>query len=133
MDVKMHLFRHTVAGGMREVDPRTALLKAITADYCGDGVGTWTTPGHALAFGIADGAISVPSPHVAGTVEAIWGPGGAVCIDTPRLRSLSEINGPPSPPGCGRPHPFDPCSRVAPGPLTPTSWTSVGHAVTVNP
>lgn len=127
---KMHLFRHTYAGGMRDVDPRTTLLKAITADYCGDGVGTWTTPGHALAFAIAGGGISLPSPYAAGTtVEAIWGSGGAACIDRPRWRSIGEITGPS--PGCG--HGFDACSTGAPAPPTPSSWPGRGHVVTANP
>lgn len=127
---KMHLFRHTVAGGMRDIDPRTTLLKAITADYCGDGVGTFTFPGHRLAFAVG-GATSIPDPYAAGTtVEAIWGPGGAVCIDTPRWRSIDEIRGPS--PGCG--HAFDACSPPgSSAPPTPTSWPGRGHAVTANP
>ena len=69
---KMHLFRHTWAGGVRDVSLRTTLLKAITADYCGDGLGTYTRPGNPLAFAINGGGTSFPDPYGSGmTVEAI--------------------------------------------------------------
>lgn len=129
---KMHLFRHTVAGGMRDVGLRTTLLKAITADYCGDGVGTFTRPGNPLAFAINGGATSIPDPYAPGTtVEAIWAPWGPVCIDRPRLRSLTELTTNPPPDGCG--HPFVPCSTGAPATPTATSWTSRGYVLTANP
>jgi hypothetical protein len=127
---KMHLFRHTHAGGMREVDPRTTLLKAITADYCGDGLGTYTRPGNPLAFAIAGGGTSLPDPYGSGTtVEAIWAPGppgGAVCVDRPRLVTLGAL--PCSPKVCDPGAPSSP-----PPPPPPAVWTARGYILTANP
>lgn len=124
---KMHLFRHTYAGGMREVDPRTTLLKAITADYCGDGLGTYTRPGNPLAFAINAGGTSIPDPYASGTtVEAIWAPGGAVCIDRPRLVTLGAL--PCSPKVCDPGAPSSP-----PPPPPPAVWAARGYVLTANP
>ena len=124
---KMHLFRHTYAGGMSAVDPRTTLLKAITADYCGDGLGTYTRPGNPLAFAIASGGTSLPDPYASGTtVEALWGSSGAVCIDRPRLVMPGAI--PCSPKFC------DPGGASSPPPPPPPAvWTTRGYVLTANP
>jgi len=103
---KMHLLRHTAAGSYAgdpgsNVDPRTttldqrtAMLKAITADYCGDG-NTWTGDGTPLYWTDARGWFpSAPDRSDLFTrvrsgslpVEAIWGASGALCLNGPRRR-----------------------------------------------
>jgi hypothetical protein len=104
---KLHMFRHTSASkGVATMPQREALLKAITADYCGDG-SAFTHDGHPIRFGFnsasppyaspydilpASGyALSCPTPPGPGkcspaiTVDAAWTDTGALCIDTPRL------------------------------------------------
>lgn len=102
---KMHLLRHTQASGTSTrrttPDQRTAMLKAITADYCGDGgLGTkgvdarvWTADGTPLFwtdekawFPDATTRIDDLGKVFSGTweIEAIWGPQGAICLNEPR-------------------------------------------------
>jgi hypothetical protein len=117
---KLHVLRHTSAsqGAPGDhlpppVDKRQALLRMLTADYCGAGH-PFTHDGVPLHFGIDLGAgydgllnpgplpppppgpnagISIPAwTHFAldptsglGTVDALWTGDGATCIGTPRL------------------------------------------------
>jgi len=88
---KMHMLRHTKAGKTTgkstTIDQRTAMLKAISADYCGDGR-AWTGDGTPLDW--TDAQKFYPDPPVpdvierAADVEAIWSKNGALCLNTPR-------------------------------------------------
>jgi hypothetical protein len=111
---KMHMLRHTKAGSITPdgtprittLPQRTAMLKAITADYCGDGRG-WTGDGTKLYWTDARGWFQWPSANIVGEpdskgIEAIWGPNGALCLNTPR-----RLPEPPAPlstyPACSVP------------------------------
>lgn len=87
---KLHLLRHTYAGGAdptgpypTTIDQRTTLLKAITADYCGSGEPEFTVSGNPLTF-TANAPFSMPALAPVASYEAVWGPDGAVCLDVPR-------------------------------------------------
>jgi ADYC domain len=97
---KMQLLRHTEAGSLssplaRQTTPaqRTAMLKAITADYCGDG-NSWTADGTPLYWTDARGWFPDPDSRknlvlanaIKGHVEALWGPKGAICLNDPRRK-----------------------------------------------
>ena len=101
---KMHLLRHTSAGSNPPGGPpltttlpqRTAMLKAITADYCGDGT-AWTADGTELQWMDANERFPTPKldlnlPGTKTMIEAVWGPKGALCLNTPRRLPRS---GPP--------------------------------------
>ena len=119
---KLHSLRHTSAsqGAPADhlpppVDKRQALLRMLTADYCGAGH-PFTHNGVPLHFGIDlsagyDGLLNpgppppVPSPNAGieiptwtlftlnptaglSTVDALWTGDGATCIGTPRLAAI---------------------------------------------
>lgn len=111
---KMHLVRRTAAGSDGGVftssvqNDRRAFLRMWTADYCGNGK-THTVAGHKIrvrdkkAFPLPnfpmpntegwiphEGPVGFAAKDVA-SYEAVWGPGGAICLDTPRLFSREEI------------------------------------------
>jgi ADYC domain len=149
---KLHLYRHTYAGGFRRatgspdymttIDQRTMLMKTITADYCGHGSPTFTKTGTPLRFdvnasfgmppvelelGPSSGAVSLRS------YEAVWDEYGAVCLDEPRRY-------PPRDDGtvwthhdvelaCG--HPIQTCTSMIPS--VPSGWRAHGYTVTANP
>jgi len=135
---KMHVFRHTHAGGfdlagdpsfMRTPDERTILLKTITADYCGNG-STFTVNGEALAF-TASTPFTMPAlpprtstatPGALESYEAIWSADGAVCIDTPRLAGVTAASITAT---CGRTIPS--CGFAT------AVWPWYGYAITGNP
>jgi hypothetical protein len=111
---KMHMLRHTKAGSVTPdgtprsttLPQRTAMLKAITADYCGDGRG-WTGDGTKLWWADAQGWFQYPSADITTApdskgIEAIWGPNGALCLNEPR-----RLPEPPAPlttwPSCDAP------------------------------
>jgi len=132
---KMHLWRHTYAGAfddrgnpvyMTNLDQRTALLKAITADYCGGGLPEFTVTGTPLAFATAMEPATFPRPRLTlpptATLEALWGPAGAHCLDNPRIWPKSGVEM-----KCGRK--FDSCPPGVP----PPGWWNTHYAVTVNP
>jgi hypothetical protein len=99
---KMHLLRHTEAGSFNSTRPgaarqttrdqRTTMLKAITADYCGNGhYPPWTADGTPLIWmdsrgWYPDGRPEVLKKIASGEldIEAIWGPNGALCLNVPR-------------------------------------------------
>jgi hypothetical protein len=130
---KMHLYRHTYAGGfddvgtptfMTEPDQRTALLKAITADYCGTGRPDFTVAGQRLAFATARNPGWFPNPYSALTgIEARWNEGGATCLGTPRYVTRESVM-------CGRE--LNPCYPDGTT-MPPPDWTSLAHAITGNP
>ena len=87
---KMHLLRHTSAGSGSAESPsreqRQAMLKLLSADYCGDGR-AYARNGTPLFFQDPDGLFD-PTPRWgdrAGAVESIWTSDGALCLDDPRL------------------------------------------------
>jgi hypothetical protein len=136
---KMQLWRHTYAGGfdaagnptyMTNLQERTTLLKAITADYCGTGAPQFTVFGTPLAFATSDEPASFPLPYTSvSSIEAMWGPNGATCLDRPRREGFG-VTRPQVEKDCG--HTFPRCA--APGAtLPPTGWFNVNHVVTANP
>ena len=91
---KMHLLRHTRAGSdsTHHTKPpqRTAMVKMLTADYCGNGK-AWTADGTSLRYKDArDWYTYTPDPFnpmnpaTYGKIEAVWGPDGALCLNDPR-------------------------------------------------
>lgn len=136
---KMHMWRHTYAGGfdlagnatyMTTPQERQTLLKAITADYCGDDRKEFTVFGQRLAFATADDPMGFPVPYTSvSSIEALWGPGGATCINRPR-REAFGVTKPQIEKDCG--HAFPTCSSLA-ATLPPPGWFNTSHVVTANP
>jgi hypothetical protein len=143
---KLHLWRHTYAGAFDAagnivywtgLEQRTALLKAITSDYCGTGFPTFTITGTPLAFATAMEPLEFPAPRSGpmASFEAMWGPGGALCLDHPRRegpgpglrfsKAQVEMKCKRSIPSCG-------AVGVPPG-YPPSGWWSANYAVTSNP
>jgi hypothetical protein len=139
---KLHLWRHTYAGGFDTsgaptymMDPlqRTALLKAITADYCGTGSPQFTVTGTPLVFATAAEPSAFPFPAPVGGIqwiEAEWTNNGAACLNEPRLKAsgltheLVELK-------CG--HPFSWCGSTYDATGAPLGWESASHVVTAIP
>ncbi|MEZ4380554.1 MAG: ADYC domain-containing protein [Nannocystaceae bacterium] len=71
------------------VDERTATLRMITADYCGDGT-SYTATGVPVAWRDVDGMIEPPTEE--NYLEAIWTKDGARCLDIPRLHDRDTIH-----------------------------------------
>lgn len=104
---KMHVLRHTTAafaGAGAQAPPppsraqRQALMRMLTADYCGVGK-DFTRDGTPLRFTLAPGALAVPDGGAyavaAGddvALDAVWTPSGAACIGTPRLVSAGVVD-----------------------------------------
>jgi hypothetical protein len=92
----------------------------LTADYCGGGR-SYTANGHPLRY--TDALAWYPSPPLGlkdpaqvRSIEAIWGPDGAVCLEVPRLYGREVIAR-----ECVRPK----CDL--------TDWKSAGHVISANP
>jgi hypothetical protein len=101
---KLHFLHHTLAG---EYDPltgsdndryttpdqRQTMLKLITADYCGTGY-SYTQNGTPLRYYWATAAHRWHSPYPPDGGpdywEAIWNPGGAICLSKPRLDTAPD-------------------------------------------
>jgi hypothetical protein len=90
---KMHFLRHTVAAMGTDALPvpkRQAMLRLLTADYCGHG-NSYTRNGHAIRLDFGPSPFH-PDPmkpvglETARSIEAIWRADGtgASCISTPR-------------------------------------------------
>jgi hypothetical protein len=106
---------------------RQAMFNAFTMNACGTGE-AFTVHGEPLTLSESLDMLPATDPYRATMTvssEAIWGPGGAVCLDTPRLanhrgheniRDEIEIE-------CGRAIPR--CDRFA--------WPGSGHVKTGNP
>jgi hypothetical protein len=131
---KMHLFRHTYAGGFHNgvleyptsTNKRTTFMKTVTADYCGTGAPQFTATGNPITFS-ATPSFYFP-PLGAGTPEAIWNENGVVCLSTPRhLRFHDEYSYDRDQIQtiCGRSIPK--CEAYWP------SWQSYGYSATANP
>jgi hypothetical protein len=86
---KQHLLGHTVAAAKLfgvlppPIPQRTANLKMITADYCGNGH-PFTVPGQPLRW--RDENLWYDTlPTLGGMIEARWTDAGAACLNTPRV------------------------------------------------
>jgi hypothetical protein len=111
---KMHLLRHTRAGTPRDgsvtttLDERTAMLRAITADYCADGRawtgdGTplwWTDRAQRFPLRVQPGFASFKAAKFGESIEAVWdAKGKLLCLNDPR-----RLAGPaPNPNTCTAP------------------------------
>lgn len=116
---KLALMRHVDAAQdaahPTTVGQRMALLRSIRADYCGDGT-PLTELGTAVDWLNVGGWLTKDAP---GSVEAIWGPDGAVCVDQPRLPVVIDCASPtPEPPTCDE---------------FLGDWTSAGSVLTIVP
>jgi hypothetical protein len=131
--MKLHLHRHTYAGQFNnvyelayptDVNERTTLLKAITADYCGIGH-PFTVSGTPLSYATAQDPTRFPEPyelHQIDKIEALWTPTGAHCLDKTRLVDREEVDAMCWVPDCG-----------IWNPLPPTDWNFEFHAITAVP
>jgi hypothetical protein len=100
------------------------MLKMITADYCGTGF-SFTVDGHPLRW---MDSTTYPRPAInlnttlppvdIVSVEAIWGPTGAVCLDVPRLYKRAYVMQQCALPACGD---------------VQSNWWSRGHVISGNP
>jgi ADYC domain len=101
---KMHLLRHTKAGSnsgagkTTSTKQRTAMLKMMTADYCGNGK-AYTADNTPLRYKDArewytytDDPFVPGNPATYGKIEAVWGPDGALCLNDPR-RTPTTVTG----------------------------------------
>jgi hypothetical protein len=93
---KMHLLQHTLAAGdhqVTKVEQRQAVLKMITADYCGNGV-SYTMNGHVLRYKWAQSwePLNPHSPPLmpldSDSIEAYWNSERAICLSRPRLEDV---------------------------------------------
>jgi hypothetical protein len=87
---KMHFLRHTTAGSGSSGSPsnpqRQAMLKLLSADYCGDGT-VYARNGTPLFFRDQEGRFDPTrwyDKDRVGEFEAIWTADGALCLDDPR-------------------------------------------------
>ncbi len=86
---KMKLFDYHPRGTKGATpDQRLATLRMITADYCGDGT-SFTEAGVHVAWRNLGG--EVQPPYGEHTMEALWGPNGAICLGTPRVAELGDV------------------------------------------
>jgi hypothetical protein len=98
---KLYMFRHSVASAsstaaITEPAQRTALLRLLTADYCGRGH-PFTVNGVPIQLG-TNPAMSryhvMPASGydlaLGGAVDAQWTPDGAACLGTPRLARYTD-------------------------------------------
>ena len=120
---KMHLLRHTTAGSdpshQTTFPQRTAMLKMITADYCGDGK-AWTADGTPLNYADAHSPPWYTTQDFNPTnldykkVEAIWGPDGALCLNVPRRvpRTTPPVSATCKPPGVTRTEVVKACNEA---------------------
>jgi hypothetical protein len=153
---KMHLYRHTHAGGfddaaqprfMTTLAQRSALMKAITARYCEAAAGPFTVRGNpialdasapfampAVSFAIAStapppGAPPPPEGWGVRSHEAIWTAAGAVCLDEPR-RAVPLAGAPTwtrSAVEAACGRAFRTCTDLQ------SKWRTAGYALTANP
>lgn len=91
---KLHFTRHTLAGANTEYSSdlaaRQALMYVYRADFCGNGIAN-TTAGHPLRYIDANNWFEdfYSFEDDVSLFEALWDENGAVCLDEPRLESLS--------------------------------------------
>ena len=140
---KLYLMRHTTASRPAArpvpVSQRQAMLRMLTADYCGIGQ-PFTHNGVPLAFGargwhgFARYDLDASQP-----IEGIWTDHGAACIGTPRLAAEHPYDGiithcATRPPRCGDLRP-DPrlLTEPSPPPSTGCDDASGNYLVSANP
>jgi hypothetical protein len=138
---KMHLLRHTWAGStgpyVTQVPERQAMLKMLTDDICGTGL-SFTRDGMLVYY--ADrhappwhpfAPVGAPAPTI-GSMEAVWDPDGAVCLDVPRREK--EVPGIGSLIGaeCAKTHARATCQSAG---LDLTNWSkpTTNYGVSANP
>lgn len=132
---KLHLNRHTSAGSTPAYQStwqqRQAMLKMYVADVCGAGFAS-TKQGEPLRWENQPGWDTLPG--VVASYEAIWGPAGAICLDTHRLEGTQfwidfdlENQIKASCPGNQLP---PPCNLV---PGAAIAWPPGSYLVTANP
>ncbi|HLL25429.1 MAG TPA: ADYC domain-containing protein [Kofleriaceae bacterium] len=92
---KMHLTGHTEAsqgvGFSTTIGERQTMLKMLVGDYCGDGK-PFTVQGQKLMWSDDRGTIDMPS-YPRSELEAHWTPGGAECLQTPRVAKNPSAQG----------------------------------------
>jgi len=87
---KMKLMDFHPEGNRRaSIDERSATLRMITADYCGDGT-SYTSTGVPVAWRDAENLVEPPTDEA--VLEAMWTKDGARCLDTPRLSERDMIH-----------------------------------------
>ena len=121
---RMHLSRHTLASDHdgqfpTTPDQRLAMLKMFSADYCGTGQ-LFTTDNYPLRWldstGWPQPKLDLDPKHgQIASIEAIWGPSGAVCLDTPRQVPRDQV-----------PCVLPTCTNIA-------DWPTKGHVISANP
>lgn len=106
---KMQLLRHSNAGaysaGVRgyatSTAQRSAMLKMLTADYCGTGT-AFTVDGQPLRYADVNHWYRYPdTPTIdpggkiepRGSLEALWNESGAICLDRPRRAAPTTLPG----------------------------------------
>ena len=152
---KMHLLRHSEAGSIKNgasplittIDERAAMLKMLTADYCGDGM-AWTADGTPLSYADARGRYVSPPPptfstlttfsklRVSTNVEGVWSAKGALCLNQPRRVPVTPAPASCTSPGVQRPevamHCQSPEHGVPPRQIPKCDPTIKGYVVSVN-
>jgi hypothetical protein len=122
---KLHLLRHTAAGSRdiaplvhTSVEQRQAMLKMITADFCGDGT-PYTVHGVPLWYQDVQALHVLPAAAYAdpARIEAIWTQDGAQCIDRPRYYKRGLI----------------PCTQTLPSCVDFVDWDQRGLVISVAP
>lgn len=121
---KMLFNRHAVAGAKKGYeatpDQKQALLKMLTADFCGEGT-SFTKTGTPLAWTNSLGWQKLGLME-SSSYEAVWGPDGALCLDDARLGNegaILEL--------CD----LAACSEVFPE--LPKGWEEDGYLLSANP
>jgi hypothetical protein len=70
------------------VDQRKATLNFFMAAYCGPDGDRYTKLGRPIAWSDLSGPNEI---GLVVTYEAVWGPNGAVCLNTPRMVSKQRV------------------------------------------
>jgi hypothetical protein len=90
---KLHLHRHTEAairpaGSSPSVDDHQAVLRMLTADYCGNGESK-SVNGRQLEYTYKEPKWQPNAPGFApgpeDLLDGVWGANGAICVEHPRL------------------------------------------------
>jgi hypothetical protein len=131
---KMLLLRHAHAGSLdasgtptwvTTIPQRTTMLKAITADYPGNGT-SYTLTGTLLRYAdskdIKVDSLLTPPLASGYRMEAIWGENGVVCLEEPRLSTTLVPRILVDPTGTEIPR----CGDIA-------DWKTRGHVITAAP
>jgi hypothetical protein len=84
---KLFLTGHTEATGNATAAEQQAVLKLLTADYCGDGQ-SFTVGGEPLYWKTANTYMKYYGTPT--TLEARWNENGPVCLDYPRLKATQS-------------------------------------------